>query len=73
MPSAIGAKVATHLDNYKIVNLDAVKEALRSPGKDEEWARFWRWNTMVDQYRKEKFADVFPEYYKILVNEPALV
>ena len=69
IPENIGSLIATHLDNHTISDLAAIKKALRSPNKPSEWETFWRWNNMVDEYRKEKFADVFPEYYKILVTD----
>jgi MoaA/NifB/PqqE/SkfB family radical SAM enzyme len=68
MPEHIGVKVAEHLDRHQITDLTAIKNACVKPGKDKEWDKFWRWNNMVDDYRKEKFADVFPEYYKLLTS-----
>lgn len=68
MPEHIGLKVAKHLDRHQITDVTAIKNACVKPGKDKEWDKFWRWNNMVDEYRKEKFADIFPEYYKLLTN-----
>lgn len=66
MPSETGAAVAEHLSNHSITDLTAITTALTQSGDEENWAKFWRWNNMVDEYRKEKFSDVFPEYYKLL-------
>ena len=66
MPSETGAAVAEHLSNHSITDLTAITTALIQSGDEENWAKFWRWNNMVDEYRKEKFSDVFPEYYKLL-------
>jgi MoaA/NifB/PqqE/SkfB family radical SAM enzyme len=68
IPEHIGVKVTEHLDRHQITDLTAIKNACVKPGKDKEWDKFWRWNNMVDDYRKEKFADVFPEYYKLLTS-----
>lgn len=68
IPEKIGAVVAEHLDNHTITDLTAIKAALIQPSDEKEWAKFWRWNNMVDEYRKEKFDVVFPDYYKILVG-----
>ena len=68
IPNRIGQKIVSHLDAHTITDLTAIKNACLQSGKAIEWEKFWSWNNMVDEYRKEKFADVFPEYYKILVT-----
>lgn len=66
MPSEAGTAVAEHLSNHSITDLTAIINALTQSGDEENWGKFWRWNNMVDEYRKEKFSDIFPEYYKLL-------
>lgn len=68
MPEHIGVEVVKHLDRHKITDITAVKNACIKTGRDKEYHKFWRWNNMVDEYRKEKFANVFPEYYKLLIS-----
>ena len=66
MPSKAGTAVAKHLSNHSITDLTAIINALTQSGDEENWGKFWRWNNMVDEYRKEKFSDIFSEYYKLL-------
>lgn len=66
IPEPIGLNVARHLDKHTTTDLTAIKNALSQPGNKEWWEKFWKWNNMVDAYRKEKFSNVFPEYYAIL-------
>ena len=66
IPEKIGSDIVKHLDNHNTTDLTAIKHALVHKGNKEHWEQFWKWNNMVDEYRKEQFSAVFPEYYKIL-------
>lgn len=67
IPKNIGHKIVAHLDKHTITDLSAIKKACITPANNTEWEKFWRWNNMVDAYREQKFSEVFPEYYKILI------
>lgn len=68
IPEHIGSTIAKHLEDHSITDLSAIKKALTQSCDLKHWQTFWRWNEMVDEYRKEKFSEVFPEYYKVLVS-----
>lgn len=67
IPREFGSIIAKHLDKHTTTDLAPIKNALVQPGnKERYWEIFWKWNNMVDKYRKEKFDTIFPEYYKII-------
>jgi len=68
IPEKIGSVVSRHLENHTTTDLTAIKNALIQSSDEKKWEKFWKWNNMVDRYRKEKFDVVFPEYYDILIS-----
>lgn len=66
IPDAAAQALAQRLGSFDLQDLSAIIEALKSPGDENRWNQFKQWTTMIDRYRGESFADVFPEYTAFL-------
>jgi MoaA/NifB/PqqE/SkfB family radical SAM enzyme len=70
LPIAIKSKVVEKLQTYKdITKVQFVINMLQNtPENLDVWNEFKFWTKEKDAYRKESFAEVCPEYYKIITD-----
>ena len=67
LPMPIKDRIADKLKQSKQVNqFKFVLNYLKENENLENWEKFKTWTKMKDQYRKEHFVDVYPEFYSII-------
>lgn len=62
LPQSVKNLLLTHVKNE--VLLSALRQTI--PGCDIEWPKFCQELSIIDDIRKQSFADTFPEWYEIL-------
>jgi len=66
IPDVIADRVADRLQNFELHDLQPVVNLLKQPHDPKLWKEFQQWTSITDQYRKESFAETFPEFYQLI-------
>lgn len=66
IPDNISKELILRLQHDNGYDFTPIIEALRTPHNPRFWNEFKQWTSIIDQYRKESFAEVFPEYTELI-------
>lgn len=66
IPEPIAEEIITQLNNFTEYDFSSIVGALRGAKNPAKWEEFKQWTAMVDDYRKESFAEIFPEYTALI-------
>ena len=66
LPTAVKQAIIKKFKEFNLPKLDPYIEILDSPFNEETWENFKFWTKAKDEYRKENFANTFPEFYAII-------
>lgn len=66
IPTPIADEIVAKLEAYTDYDFRPIVNALKETADPAMWEEFKQWTQMIDQYRKEKFSDTFPEYAQLI-------
>jgi hypothetical protein len=71
IPESIAQEVAAKLKTYTDYDFSSIVKLLEAPADPVFWAGFKKWIRIMDEYRKEDFAAIFPEYTNLIRKHDA--
>lgn len=66
IPENISHELIERLQQTEGFDFSPIIEALKNRPNPTYWSEFKQWTAIIDQYRKESFATVFPEYTALI-------